>query len=213
MAARKKVLIFGAGGHAKVVVDAIERGRRYSILGLIDDDPRRTDERVAGCRILGTRAALASLRRRTRWALVAVGDNAARVEIAALLRGHGFELVTVVHPKATVAPSVRLGAGTIVLAGAVVNSDTVVGENVIINTAASVDHDCTLGEGAHIAPGANLAGWVRIGRLSLVGVGVSVIDRIEIGEQAIVGAGAAVISNVPAGMTVVGVPARILEPR
>lgn len=213
MAARKKILVFGAGGHAKVVVDAIERGRQWAVLGLIDDDPRRTGERVTGCRILGTRAALVSLRRRARLAIVAVGDNRARVEIARLLRSHGYELATVIHPAACVAPSAKLGAGSVVLAGAVVNAAAVLRENVIINTAASVDHDCVLGDGVHIAPGAHLAGHVRVGQLTLVGIGASVIDRIQIGEEAIVGAGAAVITNVPDHTTVAGVPARILEPK
>ena len=210
MAARKKVLVFGAGGHATVVVDAIERGRRWAPLGLIDDDPKRTGERVAGYRILGTRAALGSLRRRAKLAIVAVGDNRARLEIARLLRSHGFELATIIHPAATVAPGAKLGAGSVVLAGAVVNAAAVLGENVIINTAASVDHDCVLGDGVHIAPGAHLAGWVRVGRLALVGIGASVIGRIRIGEGAIVGVGAAVIADVPDNVTVGGVPARVL---
>jgi sugar O-acyltransferase (sialic acid O-acetyltransferase NeuD family) len=201
------LVIYGAGGHGRVVADVVRRGGRHRIVGLIDDA-------VVGGRfelpILGDRSCLgAKLDRRTE-VIVAIGDNLTRGQVAALVTGLGFRLATAVHPSAQVGEGVVLGAGTVVMAQAVLNPGTRTGENVIVNTGATVDHDCTLEELVHIAPGVHLAGNVRIGARSTVGIGASVIQGIRIGRGARIGAGAAVVMDIPDDSTAVGVPARVV---
>ena len=102
---------------------------------------------------------------------------------------------------------------SIVVAGAVLNAESVIGQNVIINTLAGVDHECVIGDGAHIGPGAHLGGGCRVGRGTWIGIGACVKDRIAIGENSIVGAGAVVLNDIPSGVIAYGVPAKVVRKR
>lgn len=203
--ARGPLFIFGAGGHAKVVIDTIEKQGRYRIMFLVDDNPRLKDVDVYGYRVIGGLDQLTNTAFPT---FVAIGDNATRMKVAAWLESSGFTLSTVVHPAAQIARGVVVGAGTVVMAGAVINSDTVIGNNVIVNTGAVIDHDCTIGDGAHVAPGCHLCGNVRVGRGCLIGVRVNIVPGASVGAGAVIGAGATVISDVPAGAKAIGTPAK-----
>lgn len=199
------LFVFGASGHAKVVIDIIEKQNRYRIMFLVDDNPHLKDVLVYGYRVVGGRDVLSDA---ALPAIVAIGDNAVRLNVAAWLESRGFVLSTAVHPSAQIARGSVVGAGAVVMAGAVINSDVVIGDNVIINTGAMIDHDCVIGDGAHVAPGCRLCGNVRVGRGSLIGVGANIVPGVTVGEGAVVGAGATVISDVPAGAKVVGSPAK-----
>lgn len=204
------ILLYGAGGHSKVVLDILLLSGQ-EVVGVIDDNPELTGGEFCGIPVLGTSAQLEALRGRASCGIVAIGNNAVRIEKADLLSSFGFELVTAVHPQATISGRVVLEPGTVVMGGAVINADTRLGRCVIVNTGATVDHDCELAEGVHIAPGANLAGRVKVGVLALVGIGASVIENVRVGCRAVVGAGAAVIADVPDDALVAGVPARIVK--
>lgn len=203
------VLVIGAGGHAKVVIDSL-RASGFTIAGLLDADA--TPRQVAGAPVIGDDFHLPRLRAEgLSHAVVAMGDNAVRERVGASARAAGFTLVNAVHPAATVSPSASMGEGVAVMAGAVVNAETRVGDLAIVNTGACVDHDGDLLPACHIAPRVALAGNVRVGARALVGVGASVIPGVSIGADAVVGAGAAVIGDVAAGTAVAGVPARLLH--
>jgi sugar O-acyltransferase (sialic acid O-acetyltransferase NeuD family) len=206
------LVVIGAGGHASVVIDAIEKGGRYRVAGLIDDGIDEPGGEVFDYPLLGGEEALSQpgLPRR---AVVAIGAPQARQRWLLRLEALGFDLPTIVHPFAQVGRGVQLGAGTVLLAGAIVNPSTRVGRGVIINTAASVDHDCEIGDFVHIAPGARIAGGVCIGSRAHVGIGACVIQCVTIGADAVIGAGAAVVSSVSADVTAVGVPARPIRQR
>ncbi len=193
-----------AGGHAKVVLAAAEAAG-YPIAGLFDDEKR--GESVLGYPVLGSLDAFTALGAVN--AVICLGDNAGRLALAR--RWPQARWVSIVHPSAVVHRSAVIGAGSVVLAGAVINPDVRMGEHCIVNTGSRVEHDCFLGRGVHIATGAALGGRVRIGEEALVGTGASVRPDIRVGDRAIVGVGAAVVKNVPAGVTVVGVPARSLR--
>ncbi len=120
------------------------------------------------------------------------------------------EAVTAIHPKAVIASSAAIGAGTLINAGAVIQPLASVGRGVMIHANVIVEHDCQIGDWANLAPGCQLAGWVQVGEGATVFTGASVIPTVKIGDRAIVGAGAVVTKNVAEAAVVVGAPARQL---
>lgn len=205
------VVVLGAGGHAKVVLEVL-REAGETVVGLTDADP--APRAVLGAPVLGTDAALPDvLARGCRRAFVALGDNAVRRRVAEQAMALGFELASAISPRAVVSPSARLGRGVAVMAGAVINADAEIGDLAIVNTGAVVEHDCRLGAAAHLGPRAALAGGVVVGEGAFLGVGASVIPGVTIGAAAVVGAGACVVRDVPEGARIAGVPARALLAR
>ncbi|HEX8528139.1 acetyltransferase [Allosphingosinicella sp.] len=202
-----RLILFGSGGHAKVVLEALQAERPGVEVAILDDDPAAASRSLLGHPVRGDRSWLEREWPRVR-VIPAIGSNSARAELVERLRESGRELETVVHPAATVSPSALLGPGCFVAAGAVVNAEAVLEAGVIVNTGASVDHDCRIGLAAHIAPGARLCGQVKVGARSLVGTCSAVIPKIRIGSDAVIGAGSAVIADVPDGGRVAGSPAR-----
>ena len=141
-------------------------------------------------------------------AIAAIGDSITRQSI---IEQFDFTWLTLIHPSAYIDETASLGAGTVVMAGAIVQPGSRIGRHAIINTAASVDHDCTIEDFVHICPGAHLAGTVSVGERTLLGTGCSVIPGIHIGANVIVGAGAVVTKDLPDGVTVVGLPAKVIK--
>jgi UDP-perosamine 4-acetyltransferase len=205
------LVIVGASGHAKVVIDLFREVDAYRVIGLIDPDP--TPRKVLGVPVIGTDADLSTLRGQgVSSAFVAIGDNRVRHRIGRELEAKGFTLVKAISRRAAVSPSALLGAGVAVMAGAVVNAETRIDDLAILNTNASVDHDCRLGEACHVAPGSALAGNVEVGRLAFLGVGVRAIPGVSIGEGSVVGAGATVVRDLPGNIVAMGTPARVVRP-
>ncbi|HET8524680.1 MAG TPA: acetyltransferase [Thermomicrobiales bacterium] len=203
----RRLFLLGGGGHAKVVVDAARAMGDYDVTGIFDDDPARQGGDVLGVPVLGPICEESFARHEARLAVIAIGDNRMRRQIACRY-GHLVEWATIVHPRAIVAASATLGRGTVVMAGAVVQPAVVIGEHVILNTVSSVDHDSEVGSFAHLAPGVHAAGGVRIGEGALIGIGAVALPERTIGAWATVGAGAVVVRDVQGGAIVKGVPAR-----
>ncbi|HZL44242.1 MAG TPA: acetyltransferase [Verrucomicrobiae bacterium] len=212
-AKRHQLIIWGAGGHAAVVADAVRQTGTHQIVGFVDDaGGGRRSAKYLGVRVLGSRTELAQVQKAgVDHIVIAIGDCAARLELAGVAQSMGFRLCSAIHPRATVASSAKIGAGTVIVAGAVVNSGAVIGENSIVNTCASVDHDCVLQDGVHVCPGAHLAGNVTVGRGSWIGIGATVIERIRIGQGAFIAAGAVVVTDIPDGALAQGVPAKVIR--
>lgn len=195
------LFVIGAGGHAKVII-GLAKALGLDVEALIDDNTALHGSAVLGVPVRGpVRAAELDHRR----AVLAVGRNETRKKLATMLPA---DWVTLVHPRAFVDPSVVLGSGTVVFAGAVIQPDTVVGAHAILNTSSSVDHDGVIGDFVHLAPGVHLAGNVTVEEGAFLGVGSSVIPGRRVGAWTTVGAGAAVVRDLPSGVTAVGVPAR-----
>lgn len=210
---RQKLVIWGASGHALVVADAARAGDEYEIGGFMDDvHPERSGEEFCGAMILGGREQLEGLLSQGVTKLIfGFGDCRARLRLSEFARAKGFQLATVIHPRAFVATNASVGCGSVILAGAIVNPAASIGENVIVNTSASVDHECLIEDGAHIGPGAHLGGRVFVGRAAWIGIGATVIDRARIGAEAVIGAGAVVINDIPDGVLAYGIPARVVK--
>jgi acetyltransferase EpsM len=206
------VLLYGAGGHAKVVADIMERSARHSILGFLDDNEKRWGESFWGYHVLGGRNALARSGHAPDTAVIlAIGANHARKRLAEELGALGWSFATAIHPSAQIGRDVTIGTGTVIMANAVVNPGTRIGSHVIINTGATVDHDCSIEDYAHVCPGVHLAGDVLVGEGAQVGIGASAIESTRIGRWSIVGAGATVVRDIPDHVTAVGTPARPFE--
>jgi UDP-perosamine 4-acetyltransferase len=194
------------------VIEILRSLQGYHIVGLLDAQPELKGKSVLGVEVLGDDSMMAELKQRgVSHAFIGVGtvgDARARRELYEKVLGAGFEIVAAIHAAAVVTSSAQIGDGPTIMAGAIVNADAVIGKNVIVNTGAIVEHDCVIGDHTHVATGARLAGGVQVGPGAHIGIGAVVRQEITIGEGAIVGAGAVVVKNVPAGRTVMGVPAK-----
>lgn len=195
---RKQLVIIGAGGHGKVCAD-IAKKNGYTHILFLDDGPVPG---VAG-KISEYTAYL-----NTADFFVAIGNNAVREKIAKELISQNACLATLIHPFAAVADSAVIGAGTVVVAGAVVNPDAKIGTGVIVNTCASVDHDCVIGDYVHIAAGAHICGTVTVGECTWVGGGATVSNNVSVCADCMIGAGAVMIRSTEEPGTYVGVPAK-----
>lgn len=201
------LLIFGAGGHGKVVADTARAMGNWNELMFVDDAyPQVTS--VDGYPVVGDFSSARSMGSDHGDVIVAIGDNRRRSDLTVQLLQSGFNPVTLIHPTAVVAGSAHMEEGTVIFAQAVVQAAARIGRAVIVNTAATVDHDCVVGDGVHLSPGVHLGGEVEIGDYSWLGVGAVVINRTAVGSGVTVGAGSCVIRNLPDGVTAVGVPAR-----
>ena len=198
----KRIAVIGAGGHAKVVISTL-RAAGFQPMAIFDDNVARHGCRLLDVPIMGDISIVDPSQ--FDGAVIAVGDNRARQKLAAKLQ---LPWITVIHPRSWLDSSVRVGDGTVVFAGAIIQPDTVIGQHVIINTGATVDHDCVIGDFAHLAPGVQLAGDVRVGTGSFLGIGSVAIPGIRIGDGAVIGAGSVLIRAVEDGSIAYGNPAR-----
>jgi len=202
-----KVVLLGAGSHARVVLDIFRASAALvEVVGLLDAS---ADGALVG-REVEDHPVVRDFPAGATAAIPAVGENALRQTLSDRARQAGLTLLGAVHPSAVLSEGALVGAGVVLCPGAVVVTGAVLGDGVIVNTGATVDHDCRLGTFCHVAPGAHLAGRVTVGERAWVGIGAAVRQGVAIGADAVVGAGAAVVADVPDGVTVAGVPARVL---
>lgn len=207
-----RIIVIGGGGHARVLICALQAAGR-AVAGYTDPIDRGP---LYGVPYLGTDDGLAGLRARDPrcGAVLGLGKLDAsdrRLRIADRLADLGFALPAVVARHAVVAPDVDLGAGTVVLDGAVVNCGARIGRACILNTNCTVEHDCRLGDDVHVAPAAALSGGVEVGDHVLIGTGASVVQGVRIGARIAVGAGAAVVRDLVEAGVYAGCPARRLR--
>jgi len=204
------VILVGAGGHARVLLDALSLSRAV-ILGLVDADPALVGRQVLGFEILGGDEALrrhAPGTVRLVNAIGSVSSTGRRRLVYESWRHAGHSFASVFHPSAIVSGHAVPAAAVQIMAGAVVQACATIGENTIVNTGATVDHECKVGAHVHLAPGVTLSGNVQVGDETHVGAGATVIQGVRIGARCTVAAGAVVLGDVADGSTVAGVPAR-----
>lgn len=204
---KEKILILGAGGHGKVILDILLDLKRH-VVGFLDDNPDKKDNQICGYKVLGDMSYLKTHKGYTM--AIGIGDNFQRFNAARKIADLGIKTVTAIHPKSIISSNSSIGEGTIIMPGAIVNSGVFIDEGVVVNTGAIIDHDCRLDRYSHVWPGARLTGAVSLGEFSYVGAGATVIPNIKIGKNVLIGAGAVVISNIPNNVTAVGIPAKIV---
>ena len=190
----KDIVIFGVGGHAHVIADAIKLcGDR--VIAFLDDDVEKEDcagpissyINYANCEFI-----------------IGIGSCEVRNRLSQLdLKWH-----TVIHPSAIISPSAIIGEGTVVMANAVINSRSKIGKHCIINTGAILEHDNSLGDFSHLSVGAKTGGTVTIGKNTLIGIGASIRNNLSICDNCVIGAGATVVKDINESGTYLGLPAR-----
>jgi sugar O-acyltransferase (sialic acid O-acetyltransferase NeuD family) len=202
------VYLIGAGGHGKVVLEALSlSGCEVKVL---DADSSLTGKEILGHVIGREEKVLASLEEPAHF-FVGVGDGSSRRRVVERWEARGHRLVRVIHPTAVVSPSAEIGLGVVVMAGAVIQAGAAIGKGAIVNTGATVDHDCRIGAFSHIAPGAHLAGNVEVGEAAWVGIGTAVREGIAIGHRCVVGAGSVVVDDLPPDVVAYGSPCRAVR--
>lgn len=205
------LVLWGAGGHGKVVLDVARAMGRFKTISFIDDDCDGSGRKFCACPIFGASQYLQFLKSGScSQYLVSIGKNEVRAACFHRALERGLVPVILVHPSAVISESARLEGGTVVMARVVINAGARIGKNCILNTAAVVEHDCRVGDHVHLSPGVLLGGGVTVHSFAHIGIGAIALPGAEIGEGAIIGAGAVVLHSVPSGATVVGVPARLL---
>jgi len=209
----QKIIVYGAGGHSKVVIDAIIRGNEYEIIGIIDDNPSIQYQNYYGYKVIGGFDKLNDSRYKNCRIVIAIARNDIRKKLYERLEPLKYELATVIHPSAQISISASIGLGSMIMANAVINPSAQIGSNVVINTGAIVEHDCLIKDFVHIGPGARLAGSDVVGSATFIGIGASVIEFVQIGSNSIICAGSVVIRDIPDNVVAAGIPSRVVKER
>jgi len=200
------VLVLGSGGHGKVVA-TILLTQHIPLLGFLDNNPATWGTTILGLPVFGPIHIYPDFA--PDGLVMGIGDNTVRQNVVQRLGQKAHHLwINAIHPNASVSPSVYLGRGIVIAAGAIVDPSSLIHDHVILNTASRVAQDCEIRNFAHIAPGSHLAGGITVGQGVLIGIGAAVTPDHEVGDWAVVGAGALVVRDVPASVTAKGVPAR-----
>lgn len=209
-------MIIGASGHGSVVLDIIEKERKYNVVGFIDTYKGKC-RLQNGYEILGNEDELPYLMEKFNFSagIVAIGDNWIRKKVVdkISLIVPEFNFIATVHPQSILGRDVRIGRGTVIMPGAIINSNSFVGDFCIVNTTASLDHDSIMGDYSSLAPRASTGGHVHLGEFSAICLGANVIEGINIGHHTIVGAGALVVSDIKSHVVAYGAPSQIVRSR
>jgi sugar O-acyltransferase (sialic acid O-acetyltransferase NeuD family) len=204
----ESVYILGAGGHGRVVLDAL-LANGIQVAGILDAKAQLSGQ-LLEVPILGGDEYLDCVTIAKTFLVNGLGANPKifrRQNIFTVMKTRGFAFKSLKHPSAIVSNTISIGEGCQVMAGVVIQAGVTLKENVVINTRASIDHDCMISSHSFIAPGVTLCGNVAVASSAFIGAGAVVIPNIRIGENAIVGAGAVVTKPVPDGWIVTGNPA------
>ena len=201
-----KLVIIGASGHGKVIADIAEK-KGYTDIAFLDDN---LEIKSCGSHPVVGGFEKAELYRNADF-IVAIGNNEIRRKLQTQLINKGLRVVSLIHPAAVIASNVKIGIGTVIMAGAVIGPCATLGEGCIVNTCASVDHDCIAENFVHISVGVHMAGTVFIGESTFIGAGATIINNISICNSSVVGAGAVVVSDITNPGTYVGTPARMIK--
>jgi len=199
---KNKLIIIGASGHGGVVADLADL-LGYSVCFWDDDISKKMSSYVVFERgkIVPENSSI----------IIGIGSNIIRRNISMQYENDSY--VSLIHPNSSIAKKIKIGIGSVVVAGACINNGASIGDHCIINTAVVVDHDCMINDFVHISPSATLCGNVTIGKGSWVGAGAIIIQGIKVGKNVIIGAGSVILKDIPDNATVVGNPGKIIKIR
>ena len=212
----ENVFIIGASGHAKVIIDIIEKQNKYNIAGIIDNTTG-SGESLLGYPIIGKDEELSDLctKYSVDAAVIAIGDNFQRQQVSNKIKSlrPDIAFIRAIHPTATLGKNAAIADGCIIMAGAIIGADTCIGPGCIINNNSSIDHDSRMGEYSSLAPNVTTGGLVTIGNISAIGISATLSNNVKIGDHTVIGAGSLVLADIPANVIAYGTPAKIIRPR
>jgi len=206
----RPIIVIGAGGHSKVLLDILLQ-QNAQIIGIVEDDFNKFDNQILGVKIVGNDDYILNYSPKKIYLVNAIGSAGSmnlRKKIFLKFKQEGYEFARVIHPTAVIGQTVIIQEGAQIMAGAIIQIGSSVGINSIINTKASVDHDCKIKEHVHISPGTIICGNCTVGSCTHVGAGTTIIQNINIGEEVLIGAGSVVVKDIPAKVKAFGVPAK-----
>ena len=208
--------MIGSSGHAKVIIDIVERERKFQIVGILDRF-RSPGEKTLGYKILENKNNLPDLisQYSIEGIVIAIGDNFIRSKEASQVAElcPELEFITTIHPSANIARDVSIGHGSVIMAGASINSCCTIGNFCILNTHSSLDHDSTIEDFVSLAPHSATGGNCHIERFTSIGIGATLIHGIRIGEHSVIGAGSTVLNDIAAHAVSFGTPAKYIRDR
>ena len=209
MSKQSQLILWGAGGHAKVVLDAIDRSQ-FKIAGCVVN-VEVEENQLDSIPIHYIKAPIDWFEQCVCTVFVAIGDNTVRRKCLTKLMDKRLPIPTIISKTACVSGATKIGTGSFVGHNAIVNSAVILGVGCIVNSGAIVEHDCRIGDHSHVSSGVVLGGHVHIGLGSLIGLGARVLPGVKIGDNAIIGAGSVVTKDVPSNQVYCGIPARPLR--
>lgn len=210
----KNLILVGAGGHCRSVIDSIRSSNEFCIEGILDR-PHKVGSFVDGIEVIGTDEEMkAYFNKGIKYAFLSlgsIGDIRLRTRLYEKILLNGFEIPNIVDATAILARNIRMGRGVFVGKRAVVNAAVSVGDAAIINTAAVIEHDCLVGDFAHVSPGAILCGGVRADYGCHIGAGTVVVQGVHIGKRSLIGAGSVVLASIAEDSLAYGTPCRVVK--
>lgn len=207
-----EIILVGDSGHAKVIRECVE-SNGYKVVAIVDDKYQDVfvdkDKEVLKGPIDEFIHEL--IKKHNRKLIISIGDNETRRQIVNRLALPKNCYTSIIHTCSTISSTVKIGVGTVIMPGAVINADTQIGNHCIVNTNTVVEHDCIIEDFVHLSPNCTLTGGVKVEKGVHLGAGSTVIPLKEISEWTIVGAGSVVIDNLPPNCTAVGIPAKPIK--
>jgi sugar O-acyltransferase (sialic acid O-acetyltransferase NeuD family) len=212
----EKIIIIGASGHAKVVADIIEKNGKYEIFGFIDTY-KQIGTKILGYQIIGNETQIPYLMKKEdiKQGIIAIGDNWVRKQMFMKIRtiAPDFDFISAIHPSARISNSAIIKKGTVIMAGAIVNSDSKIGIFSIVNSMSSLGHDGNMLDFSSLSSGVVIGGNVTIGKYTAISIGATIINNISIGKHTVVGAGAVATKDIGDFEIAYGVPAKFIKKR
>jgi len=212
----KNILLFGGGLHTTYCIDIINKEGKYNIIGIVDSIKEIGTE-IFGYKIIGRQEQLKELvvKYDIYCGIITIGDNWSRkiVYDCIISQIPDFKFVNAIHPSTIIGMNVKLGIGIVIMAGCIINPNSIVGDFCFFATGAQLEHDCTIGNFASISAGSITGGKVNIGKYSAITLGVIIMDRLNIGENTVVGSGSLVTKDLPDNVVAYGTPAKIIRTR
>ncbi len=205
---KKKLIGYGAGGHAGVIIDIIEDNNKFKIEGLVD---KIKAKKKYGYKLIGDDTNLEQIYKKYKnifFGIAGIKSIKKNILLYNKLEKIGFNIISIIHQKSFVSKNVQKGKSIKIFSGVKINSNVILGKNVFINTGAIIEHDCKIGDHSQVGPGAMLSGGVQIKSGCFIGIGSRINENIVVGENSIVGSGSVVIKNIKKNSIYAGVPAK-----
>ena len=206
----RTILVIGAGGHARVVVD-VAKSAGFEVCGIIDINFLSQKESIINTPVIGGMNTLKDYDPESIGVAIALGKSELRSEYFIKILNSKFKIISIISPTAIISKYVKMGKGVFVNAGAIISAEAIIGNNTIINSGAIVEHEVKIGKDSHVGPGVKIGGRTTIGDNTFIGLGATIIDNIKIGNCVTIGAGSVIINDIDPNTTIVGIPGRTVK--